>query len=135
MGLEAEDAGQFETAAQYYEKAAKIDPKFKKASAKAKASQGMAAMKGPKPNLAKFAQHRRNIGGDRSFLTSGADDIGPVSLNLMQQRLQNLSLNIGSNFIPGQDTRKAAEEVETSGMPVYNPLPLPPPPPPVPIQD
>ncbi|MBN2010178.1 hypothetical protein JW960_12605 [candidate division KSB1 bacterium] len=135
MGLELEDSGQFEAAAQYFEKAAKIDPQFKKASARAQSSRSMAAMQGPRPNLARFAQSRGGYNRANVFAPTGVDGIGPVSLNLMQQRLQNLSLNIGSNFIPGQDTRKSAEEAETSGVPVYNALPLPPAPPSIPNRD
>jgi tetratricopeptide (TPR) repeat protein len=126
MGLELEDAGQFEAAAKEFENAVKMDPQFKKASARAHANQSMAVMQGPKPNLAKFADSFER--GDISR-AAGPDGITAPSFNLMEQRLQNLSLNLGSNFIPGQDTRKPTEE---AGATIYNALPLPPNPPPIP---
>ena len=133
MGLEMEDAGQFEAAAQYYEKAVKIDPQFRKAGAKANLCQKMAVMRGPRPKPAQFAGGMRSGRiTDYRALKAGMQ---PVKLNLMQQRFQNLSINIGSTFVPGQDSRKSAEEAETSGVPVYDVLPLPQDPPKLPTRE
>jgi len=54
----------------------------------------------------------------------------PVVDDLVSNRLQIVSTNIGSNFVPGQDNRDATEEATTAGADVgLDNLPDPPRPP------
>ena len=51
--------------------------------------------------------------------------------DLVNSRQQNVGSNVGSNFVPGQETQKSAEEATSSGAELAE-LPEPPPPPPDP---
>jgi len=113
-GLEKEDAGDFKTAAGFYQQAIKRDPNFGAAITKAEVAQGLSATGGSKESAVAVAQ-------------TIDPPIPPTSAsNLVTDRLQNLGVNTGSNFVPGQDTRKPTEEANKA----YGDLPKPPAPPP-----
>jgi len=116
-GLEQEDAGQFEAAAGFYQQALQRDPNFGAAANKAEAAQSVSEAGGSKENVLVVAQKVDPVLASESP-TSQSD--------LVTDRLKNLGLNAGSNFVPGQDNRKPAEEVDKA----YGDLRKPPVPPP-----
>jgi len=116
QGLEQEDAGQFERAAGFYQQAIQLDPNFDVAGSKAEAAQSVNETGGSKESATVVAQTVDPP------VTSGAPTSQP---DLVTDRLQNLGVNVGSNFVPGEDTRKPTEEVNKA----YGDLPKPPPPP------
>jgi tetratricopeptide (TPR) repeat protein len=117
QGLEQEDAGQFARAASFYQQAAQLDPNFDLAGSKAEITQSLS-----------------EAGGSRESATAVAQTIDPPIAtdaptsqpDLVADRLQNLGVNVGSNFVPGEDTRKPTEEANKA----YGDLPKPPAPPP-----
>jgi len=112
VGLEMEDAGDFEAAVQYYEKAVKLDPNFKIASRKALLSQSLAIMNSKKPEL---LAANRGISRKKRGTSGLPPTIAPGGgVDLITSRLLNLSVNIGSTFVPGQDSRKPLEDVVNS---------------------
>lgn len=119
IGLELEDAGQFEKAAQSFQKAHKLDPNFQLAAQKVEINQSISSV---------------DLGYDRlATVVSEPDrkiDLPSVNESLIENRLQNMANNIGTIFLPGQDNRKSAEEAQNSGVPIFEDLPLPPVPPP-----
>jgi hypothetical protein len=119
MGLNKEDAGQFNEAAQYYQQAVQLDPGFKMANQKLEMNEAIAVVQDSKGNYAMQADNKDS----KSAPPTSTQD-------LVSDRLQNLSVNIGANFIPGQDTRKSLEEVaETEANIGLGNLPEPPRPP------
>ena len=119
MGLEKQDAGLFEEAAASFSKAATLDPEFEMAGQKAQDSQTIVeAGTGKETVLASL---------DKIEIQSISS---PVATDLVGVRLQNISTNIGSNFVPGQENREATEEATTAGANVgLENLPDPPRPP------
>jgi len=116
--LAKEDAGQFEAAAQFYQRALILDPSFKVAQLKAQANQTYAVAKNNKYNLAAAME------------SPPPSAPPPAGGDLLSNRLQNLSNNIGSNFLPGLDSRESSEEASLSGADVgLENLPNPPTPP------
>ena len=113
-GLEEEDAGRFDAAANFYQQAIKLDPNFGAALTKTEIAQGM-IVAGSKEKAATAAQKIDPLDAESSTTQS----------DLVSERLQNLSLNTGSNFVPGQDSRKPAEELNKA----YGDLRQPPSPP------
>lgn len=99
-GLDKEDAGQFKAAAKFYQKAIKLDPNFELAGNKAEAAEGLTLAGGSRADVLVQA---RKIEGKPSIPTVSMD-------NLISNRLQNLGINVGSNFVPGQDSREPVEE-------------------------
>ena len=118
LGLEQEDAGNFEAASRFYQKAATLDPEFKIAEKKAEEVSAVNEASGSKEQLA--AQMEPPAGKQPSRTT-----------DLVTNRLQNLNTSIGSTFIPGQDSREPAEDVSISsgGQIGAQVLPEPPQPP------
>ncbi|MDZ7341561.1 MAG: hypothetical protein ONB27_09415, partial [candidate division KSB1 bacterium] len=116
MGLEHEDAGNFQAAAQSFQKAFQLDPSFSRAGEKAERSKDIASVEQGTNKLLAATDHDDN----RSEQPTG-------NTNLINDRLQNLSFSIGSNFIPGKDTRKSMEEAATSRGGSFGDLPEPPP--------
>ena len=115
-GLEKEDAGDFKAAAGFYQQALKLDPNFGAATAKAEATEGLSAAGGSKESVTAVAQ----------TIDSPTPTDTPIGASdLVADRLQNLGVNTGSNFVPGQDTRKPTEEANKA----YGDLPKPPAPP------
>ncbi len=112
MGLNEEDAGNFSQAAQYFQQSVNLDPQFK--------------------NAAQHLSNTRTLSGatelnsdPSSFAPSQFSDTGQEN-SLVNNRLNNLNSNIGSFFIPGQDSRETSEEAEHSGVDLFEDL-LPPP--------
>ncbi|MEO8168055.1 MAG: CsgG/HfaB family protein, partial [bacterium] len=113
LGLQNEDARDFQSAKVYYNQAVSIDPNFGLAKTKLAAAEAL------------------NIGGgskEEALLV--ADQIDPSSkkkkdkINLVLDRLRNLEIGIGIPFREGQDDRKGAQEAADGLL-----LPGPPPPP------
>jgi tetratricopeptide (TPR) repeat protein len=119
MGLGKQDAGLFEEAAASFTRAATLDPRFEIAEQKAQESNSM-----------------KEAGTGKETVLASLDKIesqgisSPVVDDLVSNRLQIVSTNIGSNFVPGQDNRDATEEATTAGADVgLDNLPDPPRPP------
>lgn len=119
MGLNKEDAGQFSEAVQYYQQAVQLDPGFKNANQKLEMNEAVAVVQDSKGKYAMQVDRR----DQKSAPETSAKD-------LVSDRLQNLSVSIGANFVPGQDTRKSLEEVAETGANIgLGDLPEPPRPP------
>ena len=112
-GLQQEDAGDFSGAARSFQQAASFDANFREAATRGQRAQ----------NLHTGGRDRRGAMGAVRRLDPPPPPVRP-GFDLRGTRLQNLGNNVGSNFVPGQDRRRGAEEERTSE------LPLPPPPPP-----
>jgi tetratricopeptide (TPR) repeat protein len=119
IGLQKEDARDFDAAKVYYNQASSLDPNFGQAKARSEAADALSAAGGSR-ETALASAHRI----DPPF----RPEIGPTKDDLVAKRLQHLSNSIGSPFYPGEDSRKSAEEAARAGAAVGN-LPLPPPPP------
>jgi tetratricopeptide (TPR) repeat protein len=117
-GLEAEDAGRFEAAAGFYQQAKQLDPNFELAGTKAEEAESLSKGGGSKEQAVTVAQT-----ADPPI----APDTPAGRIDLVADRLENLSGNVGSNFFPGQDNRKAAEEAGRAFGDLGKP-PAPPPP-------
>jgi len=116
LGLEKEDAGQFGAAAAFYRQAKQLDPNFDLAGARAEAAESLNEAGGtPEEAVASAQKVDPPISPDSP---AGEDD-------LLVNRLRNLADGVGSNFVPGQDSRKPAEEVS-----IASELRAPPAPPP-----
>lgn len=99
LGLQNEDARDFQSAKVYYNQAVTIDPNFGLAKTKLAAAEAL------------------NIGGgSKEEALSVAEQIDPSAkkkkdrINLVIDRLNNLEGGIGIPFKQGQDDRKAAQE-------------------------
>ena len=120
IGLEKEDAHDFEAAGVYFNQAAALDPGFVGAKNKSAAMQAM-TVAGGEPQNALTAAHN----ADPPMST----DAGSAGTDLQTTRLQNMGSAIGTGFYPGQDSRKPAQEAAESGS-FGGQLPPPPQPPP-----
>ncbi|MGP8328746.1 MAG: CsgG/HfaB family protein, partial [Methanosarcinaceae archaeon] len=107
MGLENEDTEQFDAAAKYYRLALNLDPKFKQAREKLHRTRVLAPVPENKPAPENFEDKK----------------------SLILDRLNNQGSSMGASLIPGQESRKTAEEVQNAGVQVFGDLPLPPKPP------
>ena len=117
-GLAQEDAGQFEAAAATYQQALQLDPDFDIVSEKIGDVQSIVNSSDKDAVLASF---------DR---TGPVPELRILSSDLMMNRMQNLSENMRSNLVPGQDNRQTTEEAAISGADVgLGELPDPPRPP------
>jgi len=119
IGLDREDAHDFEAAKVYFEQAASLDPSFEQAKSKMEAADAMAVAGGDRTRAMTYAQAVDPL---------PTPDAGIGQTDLMTNRLENLGGGIGSNFYPGQDDRKPAQEAAASGE-LGGTLPPPPPPP------
>jgi tetratricopeptide (TPR) repeat protein len=118
-GLEKEDMGELNEAFYYYNKAEKIDPRFKLASKKVKETRML-----------------KNVGYSKVTVLAEVDKIKSKYfpdegiVNLVNDRLQNISHSLGVSFIPSQDSRETLEEAINAGSIVQlKDLPDPPEPP------
>lgn len=105
MGLEMEDQGNFTQAGEYFKQAAQMDPGYEEAKNKMMVNQSMAQISRQIPSRYADAAVSRRA------------EMAPVLVNrqtLIHNRLQNVSRNIGSTFIPGQDSRKSSQEFTTA---------------------
>lgn len=108
QGLQAEDAGNYGAAAQAFQQAASLDPGFSAAADRAETASGMEVTAGdPETVLAAAVELEAPPGRT----------VDPVDL-----RLRVLNTTLSGMFLPGEDTRKAAQEGAA-------PLGSPPPPP------
>jgi len=114
MGLEMEDAGQFNKAAKYFQQAVQKDPNFKKAAQQIETNQTLAA-------VSKTEGIDLNLGLQIATTSSVA-----TTGDLVNSRLNNISASIGSVFMPGQDSRKPVQEASQSDVEIFGDLPLPP---------
>ena len=113
MGLEMENAGQFNKAAKYFQQAVQKDPNFKNAGQQIETSQTLAAVS-------------KTEGIDLNFGSQIATT-SPIATtdDLVNNRLKNISASIGTVFVPGQDSRKPVQEARQSGVEIFEDLPLP----------
>ena len=122
QGLEMEDAGNFGKAAQFFQKAVRLDPNFSKAKQKkAKAKMLQIAGKGLSP------VNQRTASSPTTSIAIRRTELSKT--DLISDRLNNISASIGTIFIPGQDTRKPTQEAAEAGAEILGDLPLPPDPP------
>jgi len=118
MGLDDESAGRFNEAAEHYGNAAQMDKSF--ALAKSRAD---------------YAGSLGDAGGSKEEAAVKADALEkslekPGDKNLVNRRLQKIARSLGSNFVPGQDSRESAEEAAAAGVELLpDNLQDPPPPP------
>lgn len=120
-GLEKEDSGDYRAASGFFQKATKMDPAFSLADARARTSSAVQVSSRP-------SDLRLAAGNGASGPQGGPPPA--FQQGIVRDRFKNMSMNIRSNFIPGQDSRKSAEEVQKAGSEVFQELPLPPLPPP-----
>ena len=106
-GLEKQDTGQMQAAAQYYKKAVRLDPKFEMSQEKLDQSQAAISMIDADPQQLLTMTERIESGHE---IGDFADNSFFNTQDKINQRLQNQSLNLGTTFIPGQDSRKTSEE-------------------------
>jgi tetratricopeptide (TPR) repeat protein len=118
-GLQEEDAGRFDAAANLFQGAAQLDPGFQAAASSAEANESLSQAGGTSDEI---LTELAVVEGQAPPRTS--------QQALINSRLGNLSNNIGSNFIPGQDTRKPTEEAVEAGADIGELAEPPPPPPP-----
>ncbi len=112
-GLMAEDAGKFNDAASYFQKASELDPHFKAASEKQQTTQSMGKSSGSSEQLV-------------SNLREEYPAIKGEEINLMQNRSEVIDNNVLSSFSENDFNRNPAQDKKE-----LNPaLPDPPPPPP-----
>ena len=116
MGLEEEDAGYFDKAALFYQEALRYDPHFHTATGGLARSESIVLSGGSKEAALESLRREQSASGT------------PEQVSLKNNRLKNMSANIGATFIAGEDSRTPAEEAVRAGIDI-DPLPLPPPPP------
>lgn len=104
-GLEHEDAGRYGAAASSFQQAARLDPAFTEAGARAERAESMEAASSVEDLMVAAASFEQATGNE-----------------LLQNRLQLLNATLGANVNPGPDMRMPAQEA-------FQPLPAPPPPP------
>ena len=117
-GLAQEDAGNFLEATMFYQSAATLDPDFTQAQQRAHENETLLEAG---HDIVEIVENVKRI--DRRRMEAR----GPAPL--VGNRLQHLSNNLGSNFVPGQDTREAVEELTSAGVELRDNLPAPPDPP------
>lgn len=104
MGLNDESAGRFSEAAEHYGNAARMDDGFTLAKRRAD-----------------YAGSLDEAGGSKEEAANKADALErslekPGEKNLVNRRLQKIAGSLGSNFVPGQDSRESAEEAASAGV-------------------
>lgn len=117
-GLELEDAGNFKAATRLYQQAKNLDPNFRLAEKKAETAESLSEG-GATTEDALIQIEKIELQESLPTVSSG---------DLVNSRQQNLGSNVGSNFVPGQETQKSAEEATSSGADLGD-LPEPPQPP------
>ena len=114
IGLEMLDSGNFDGAISQFQKSIRLDPNFVPAKTKAQESGSLNQSSGTKEQFAGTTQGTK---------------ISPVTTKeLVADRLRNLNDNLGSGFVPGEDSREAGEEAANAGAAILD-LPDPPRPP------
>lgn len=116
-GLEQMDGGNPDLAFGFFQQAASLDANFSEAQSAAETAEGVTQAGGSTQEAIDLI-----AAGESSAGTEITTD------DLLNERFQKLEQNVGSNFLPGQDNRKSAEEAENSGADLGE-LAAPPPPP------
>ena len=111
-GLMAEDAGDFNSAASYFERASQLDPHFKAASEKQQSTQSLGKSSGGREQLV-------------SNLREEDPAIKSEEINLVQNRSNVIDNNVLSSFSGDDFNRSPAQDKKE----LNPPLPDPPPPP------
>ena len=119
IGLEKEGRGDYDAAGVYFKQASSIDPNFAPAKAKVDVMESLSLAGGTREQAFAAAQTADPL---------PAPDAADRGGNLMTDRIMKLHQGIGTGLMPGQDSRKPAEEAVVSGAPVGE-LPTPPQPP------
>lgn len=114
-GLLEQDRGNYAAAAEAFGQARQLDPDFEEAAEQEQASESLSVAAGP-PDQAL-------VGAIRLQPPLPASS----SLNLLDNRLQEISQTVGTEFIPTQEARQPA--AESGGTAAGGLLPDPPPPP------
>jgi len=115
-GLLQEDAGNYQQAEGFFNKAAQLDPKFRDAGNKLQSTQSLGKTGGTKENIV-------------SALRKTMPAVKNEMINLSASRLEQLGSGIMSNFVQGIDSRSPAQEVLGLNQELPSPPPPPPPPP------
>ena len=116
-GLEQMDGGNPNVAFGFFQQAASLDPNFSEAQSAAETAESVTQAGGSAQEAVDLIAAVESSAG--AEITAG---------DLLEDRLQKLEQNVGSNFLPGQDNRKSAEEADNSGADLGE-LAEPPPPP------
>jgi tetratricopeptide (TPR) repeat protein len=122
IGLEKEGQGDFGAASVYFKQASALDPSFERAKGKAESVDALNAT-GTSKESALLAAHELSPAP-----TPSQQDQRSGTHALLTQRFQKLETAISVGFVPGENSRKAAQELSTLGV-LINRLPPPPPPP------
>jgi len=126
-GLESQDAGRFQEAAEHFRQAGELDPDFQEANSRFEES-----LISDQMSLAPEIITASPEIVEQPFIYEPAAVLpaSQVQTEMISNRMQNLSENINSIFVPGQDDRKTVSEPVTSGADVgLGVLPDPPRPP------
>jgi tetratricopeptide (TPR) repeat protein len=105
MGLEMEDAGDYAQAGNYFSQAVQMDPSYSEAQNKSVLNRNMAEM------VSVYS-----VSGSRKPLSPDTP-LAPALIDremLIENRLGAISRNIGSTFLPGQDSRRTTQEFISS---------------------
>ncbi|MBN1782412.1 hypothetical protein JW948_14855 [bacterium] len=115
MGLEMEDRGNYEEASRYYQQASQMDPGYQEARDKSAVTQDMAQIS----TQSSVLYSRRS---DTRTTRRAVEPESPLARSMISRetmimnRLQTTNRNIGSTFIPGQDSRKSTQEFITAEL-------------------
>ena len=119
QGLAAEAAGDYRSAASFYEKVNALDLRFQPCINRLRESLLLSRVDADKDILLREISPFKTIAVSR-----------PSENNLIIERLKNISSNLGAYFVPSQDSRQSLEEAFYSGLDLgLDDLPEPPPPP------
>jgi len=120
QGLEMEDRGDFQQAAKFFQQAVELDPNFSQANQKQQEAEVLyAADISADIKYSPTAQPSSPSQPTTKTTTT-------TTTNLVSNRLNNITTNIGTIFVPGQDSRESAQEASQSGAEILGDLPLPP---------
>ncbi len=107
-GLEKQDSGQLEAASQHFKRAVKIDPKFQASKNKVEETEtAISMLQADEEQLIAMASQVESQTDLRQETINNTLLNGKYKVN---KRLQSQSTNVGSTFIPGEDSRKTSEE-------------------------
>ncbi len=105
-GLASEDAGAFSEAARHYGQAQQLDPNFQAATARADAAEGLAVASGTP---------------EEALVVAGQLEVPLPGIDLMANRTAVLNASINASVVPGQDSRKPAQEASPFPAPPARP--------------
>lgn len=127
MGLEMQDRGEFGKATEFFQKAVQLDPGY--SSAKQKINENRLLISAQSNILPTVQPESVQLESQDRLFPDPAQLIVDQQ-SLINNRLKTVNINIGSNFKPGIETRKATQEAAESGANIgVTDLPRPPEPP------